>query len=89
MNDCGRLFHADNIKALYSTAHKVLVISAEVTLNPYSDNVRICRNPLQLLIPTPAVREYMVVGTTRPGIHPGYKTNKASSGAVSGADVEW
>jgi hypothetical protein len=70
MNDCGRLFHAANIKALYSTAHKALIISAEVALNPYSDNVRICRNPLQLLLPTPAVLEYMVVGTTRPGIHP-------------------
>jgi hypothetical protein len=70
MNDCGRLFRADNIKASYSTAHKALVISGEVTLNPYSDTVRICRNPLERLIPAPAVHEYMVIGTTRPGIHP-------------------
>ena len=70
MNDCGRLFRADNIKASYSTAHKALVISGEVTLNPYSDSVRICRNPLERLIPAPAVHEYMVIGTTRPGIHP-------------------
>ena len=70
MNDCGRLFRADNIEASYSTTHKALVISAEVTLNPYADIVRICRNPLERLIPPPAVREYMVVGTTPPGIHP-------------------
>src|SRR4029077_10190792 len=57
-------------KASYSTAHKALVISGEVTLNPYSDTVRICRNPLERFIPAPAVHEYMVIGTTRPGIHP-------------------
>ena len=70
MIDCGRLFHADNINAFYSEAHKALVISAEVTINPYSDHVHICRNPLERLLPVPAVHEYIVVGTTRPGIHP-------------------
>ena len=70
MNDCGRLFRVDNVKAFYSTEHRALVISGEVTINPYSDSVRICRNPLELLLPPPAVHEYMVVGTSRPGIHP-------------------
>jgi hypothetical protein len=70
MIDCGRLFRADNIIAFFSTAHRALVISAEVTLNPYSDHVSICRNPLELLTPVPAIHEYMVVGTTRPGVHP-------------------
>jgi hypothetical protein len=79
MNDCGRLFHAENIKAFYSTAHKALVLSAEVTINPYSDSVRICRNPLERLLPAPEVHEYIVVGTTRPGIHPDLVVNRTIS----------
>jgi hypothetical protein len=68
MDNCCRLFHADNIKAFHLIAQPVLVVSAEVTLNPYADDVQICRNPLQLA--PPAVREYTVVGSTRPGVHP-------------------
>lgn len=70
MSNCGRLFLADNLNAFYATAQRALVISAEVTLNPYSDHVQICRNPLEPVLPAPAVPEYMIVGTTRPGIHP-------------------
>jgi hypothetical protein len=70
MNNCGRLFLADNLNAFYATAQRALVISAEVTLNPYSDHVQICRNPLEPVLPAPAVPEFMIVGTTRPGIHP-------------------
>jgi hypothetical protein len=83
MNDCNRLFRADNIKASFSTAHRALVISAEVTLNPYSDSVRICRNPLERLIPAPAVHEYVVVGTTRPGIHPDLVVKQTISASFS------
>jgi hypothetical protein len=70
MKECGRLFPADNINASHSTTHPVLVISADVTFNPFSDSVRICRNPLERLLPIPAMHEYMVVGMTRPGVHP-------------------
>jgi hypothetical protein len=70
MSICCQLFRAENIKAFHLTAEPTLVISADVTLNPFADNVQICRNPLQLVLPTPAVREYMVVVQTKPGIHP-------------------
>jgi hypothetical protein len=83
MNDCSRLFRADNIKAFYSTAHKALVLSADVTINPYSDHVRICRNPLERLLPAPAVHEYMVVGTTRPGIDPDLVVKRTISASFS------
>jgi hypothetical protein len=70
MTSCCHLFRAENIKAFHLTKEPTLVISAEVTLNPFSDDVRICRNPLERLLPAPAVHEYMIVSTTRPGIHP-------------------
>ncbi len=70
MSQCSRLFPADNINAFYSTVEKALVISAEVTINPFADRVQICRNPLEMLLPAPAAHEYMIVGTTRTGIHP-------------------
>ena len=66
MNTCARLFHADNVNAYYSDAHKQVVISADVTMNPYSDNVHICPN----LLAMPAERSFIVEGVTRPGIHP-------------------
>ena len=69
MSQCIGLFHAQKINAVFSTTHKALIISAQVTLNPFADRVQICRNPLQLLLPPPAVHEYMIVGTTAPGIH--------------------
>jgi hypothetical protein len=70
MTSCCHLFRAENIKAFHLTKEPTLVISAEVTLNPFADDVRICRNPLERLLPAPAVHEYMIVSTTRPGIHP-------------------
>ena len=70
MTSCCHLFRAENIKAFHLTKEPTLVISADVTLNPFADDVRICRNPLERLLPAPAVHEYMVVSTTRPGIHP-------------------
>jgi hypothetical protein len=70
MTSCCQLFRAENIKAFHLTKEPTLVISADVTLNPVADDVRICRNPLEPLLPAPAVHEYMVVSTTKPGIHP-------------------
>jgi hypothetical protein len=70
MTSCCHLFPAQNIKAFHLTKEPTLVISADVTLNPVADDVRICRNPLERLLPAPAVHEYMVVSTTKPGIHP-------------------
>jgi hypothetical protein len=70
MATCVRLFRADNIRAFYAQRERLLVVSADVTLNPYADDVGICRNPLQRVLPQPEVGELMVVGSTRPGIHP-------------------
>jgi hypothetical protein len=69
MNNCSSLFPADNLIAFYSAPLKLLVISAEVLVNP-SNKVQICRSPLDPLLPAPAVPQYMVVGATLPGIHP-------------------
>ena len=55
---------------MYSESQMTLIISADVTINPYSDHVEICRNPLERLLPSTGIHEYMVVGTTRPGVHP-------------------
>ena len=76
MTSCCHLFRAENIKAFHLTKEPTLVISADVTLNPFADDVRICRNPLERLLPAPAVHEYMVVSTTRPGIHPDLVVNR-------------
>jgi hypothetical protein len=38
-----------------------------VWLNPYSDRVHICPNPIAMPL---GAREFIVEGTTRPGIHP-------------------
>lgn len=83
MSSCSQLFRADNINAFYSTQHKALVITADVSMNPFSQHVQICRNPLELLLPVPAVREYMVVATTRPGIHPDLVVKRTISGSFS------
>lgn len=83
MSNCSQLFRADNINAFYSTKHKALVITADVTMNPFSDRVQICRNPLEVLLPVPAVHEYMVVATTRSGIHPDLVAKRTISGSFS------
>jgi hypothetical protein len=81
MNECERLFRADHISAFFSSAQRALVISAQVTINPFSDHVQICRNPLEP--PAPAVHEYMVLGRTRPGIHPDLVVNLTISASFS------
>jgi hypothetical protein len=70
MPNCNRLFPAQNISAFYSAPLKVLFISADVPSNPISDQVQICRNPLDPLLPPPAVPSFTVGGTTLAGIHP-------------------
>jgi hypothetical protein len=69
MSSCSRLFPADNVIAFYSVPLKLLIISAEVSVN-LSDKVQICRSPLDPLLPAPAVPQYTVEGATLPGIHP-------------------
>lgn len=83
MSNCSRLFPADNIVAFYSAPLKLLVISADVSINPLADQVQICRNPLEPLLPSPAVHEYMVVGTTRPGIHPDLLVKRSISASFA------
>jgi len=69
MNQCGRLFRAEKVYAFYAEAEKHVVIVADVWLNPTADRVYICPNPLAMPI---GAREFIVEGTTKPGIHPMY-----------------
>jgi len=66
MSTCGRLFHADKVYAYYVAAKKHVVIAADVILNPTADHVHICPNPIAM----PPSHEFLVIGTTREGIHP-------------------
>jgi hypothetical protein len=66
MSTCGRLFTANKIYAYYVAAQKHVVILADVILNPTADAVHICPNPIAM----PPSREFIVLGTTSPGIHP-------------------
>jgi hypothetical protein len=66
MSTCGKLFHADQIYAYHDHTKKQVVILADVTANPVADDVHICPN----LIAAPSSREFLVEGTTKPGIHP-------------------
>ncbi len=66
MSECGRLFHAESVHAYYAAAEKHVVVSADVWLNPYADQVHLCPNPIAM----PATHELLVEGTTKAGIHP-------------------
>jgi hypothetical protein len=66
MSTCGRLFHVDKVVAYYVAADKHVVIVADVFQNPTADHVQICPNPIAI----PPAREFLVIGTTDPGIHP-------------------
>ena len=66
MSTCGRLFTADKVVAYYVAADKQVVIVADVFQNPTADHVQICPNPIAI----PPAREFLVIGSTAPGIHP-------------------
>jgi len=66
MSTCGRLFSVDQVYAYFVAADKHVVIVADVFLNPTADHVQICPNPIAI----PPAREFLVIGTTAPGIHP-------------------
>jgi len=66
MSTCGRLFQVDKVVAYYVAADKHVVIVADVFQNPTADHVQICPNPIAI----PPSREFLVIGTTDPGIHP-------------------
>jgi hypothetical protein len=66
MSTCGRLFQVDKVVAYFVAADKHVVIVADVFQNPTADHVQICPNPIAI----PPSREFMVVGSTDPGIHP-------------------
>jgi hypothetical protein len=66
MSTCGRLFSVDKVVAYFVAADKHVVIVADVFQNPTADHVQICRNPIAI----PPAREFLVIGTTAPGIHP-------------------
>jgi hypothetical protein len=60
------LFPVDKVYAYYVAADKHVVVVADVFLNPTADHVQICPNPIAI----PPSREFLVIGTTDPGIHP-------------------
>lgn len=66
MSTCGRLFSVDKLYAYFVAADKHVVIVADVFLNPTADHIGICPNPIAI----PPAREFLVIGTTDPGIHP-------------------
>ena len=66
MSTCGRLFRVDKVVAYFVAADKHVVIVADVFQNPTADHVHICPNPIAI----PPAREFLVIGTTDPGIHP-------------------
>jgi hypothetical protein len=66
MSTCDRLFHASVVSAYFVSGEHRVVIIAEVTANPAADQVHICPNPIAI----PPSREFLVAGTTSPGIHP-------------------
>lgn len=66
MSTCPTLFSADKIYAYHDNTKKQVVVLADVTLNPVADDVHICPS----LIAAPSSREFVVEGTTKPGIHP-------------------
>jgi hypothetical protein len=60
------LFRVENVYAYFVAADKHVVIVADVFQNPVVDHVNICPNPIAI----PPAREFIVVGSTDPGIHP-------------------
>lgn len=66
MSTCGRLFQVDKVYAYFVAVDKHVVIVADVFQNPTADHVQICPNPIAI----PPAREFLVLGTTEPGIHP-------------------
>jgi hypothetical protein len=60
------LFQVDKVVAYYVAADKHVVIVADVFQNPTADHVQICPNPIAI----PPSREFVVIGTTDPGVHP-------------------
>jgi hypothetical protein len=65
--ECGKLFRAEDKFAFYDAGHKHVVVGADVWLNPTADRVHICPNPIAPIV---GPREFIVEGTTLPGIHP-------------------
>ncbi|HEX3757410.1 MAG TPA: hypothetical protein VHW23_01830 [Kofleriaceae bacterium] len=60
------MFGVDKVVAYYVAADKHVVVVADVLQSPVADHVHICPNPIAI----PPAREFIVVGTTDPGIHP-------------------
>jgi len=69
------LFQVDKLYAYFVAAHKQVVIVADVFQNPTADHVQICPNPIAI----PPAREFLVIGTTDPGIHPQLKVKRRIS----------
>ena len=66
MSTCQKLFSADKLYAYHDNTKKQVFVLADVIANPVADDVHICPN----LIAAPSSREFLVEGTTKPGIHP-------------------
>jgi hypothetical protein len=68
MNQCGKLFRADAVYAFFDSTAKRVVVAADVWMNPFTDEVHVCPNPLAMPV---GAREFIVEGVSRhAGIHP-------------------
>jgi hypothetical protein len=59
------LFRVEKAYVFYED--KNVVVAADVWMNPFADVVQICPNPIAPLVGS---KELLVMGTTKPGIHP-------------------
>jgi hypothetical protein len=64
MDKCGRLTRARNLHVWFDSERKQVNIAADVEINPYSTEVRICPNPLARITPAPEAREFLVEAVT-------------------------
>ncbi len=78
MNTCGRLFAVEKVYAFFDEGEVSkgtpvrplgrVVVVADLFVNPFTDHVQICPNPIAIGSPS----EFLVIGTrTSDGIHPG------------------
>jgi hypothetical protein len=68
MSQCNRLFRIENAYAYHDSPQGQVTVVADVWLNPFTDHVHICPNPIAMPAGAP---EFLVEGTThRSGVHP-------------------
>jgi hypothetical protein len=72
MDNCGRLIGARSLYAWFDSTRKMIIVAADVAINPLTTEAHICPNPLARILPPPDAREFLVEAVNRPhaGITP-------------------